>query len=167
MDVRRCNFAYKIGGAAILLFGLLPMMPVKESTAEESKPQHNKRSIISPISESRFTLRLTFDNGEVFEATQIEGEMIRIEKDGDTLGITPYRAAENSELKAKVFKVFPVRRFGSVVGEGVEELEEIGLEMRLSRVDSGNIGMYIEMVKVENVPKREVKKNPLTNRKTQ
>jgi hypothetical protein len=43
-----------------------------------------------PISDKRISLRLTFPEGQTMVATQLEGGMIRIEKDKAIFGLTPY-----------------------------------------------------------------------------
>lgn len=68
----------------------------------------SKRSITAPSAGSKVTLQLTFDTGAVFRVTQFEGALIRIERNGTTIGlIANIDTNHGNEVKADIYRGLP------------------------------------------------------------
>lgn len=80
-----------------------------------------------PSSDRLITFKLTLDNRAPVEVTQLEGGMIRIEKEGSwILGLTPYvRDSSTDEIAVKIFQISVITKENVAVGEGIVELQTL------------------------------------------
>jgi len=118
----------------VAVFGLISM---RTSAQDENNLQKQEDGSIAvakyeqaktiPISDRLITLDLTLDNHSPFEVTQLEGGLIRVEKEGAwTVGFTPYiRDANTGEIAVKVFQIYTIQRDNVAVGEGIVELQTL------------------------------------------
>jgi len=77
---------------------------------------------------SKVTLQLTFDNGMVFQVTQLEGELIRVERNNSRIGIVAHIDDNGNQVRADVFKGPP------------EGAREISIKGRIPDISSLEIG---------------------------
>jgi hypothetical protein len=96
------------------------------------KTSQRGRARTSPISDNMVTLKLTLSTGEVVTAVQREGGMVRIDKQGSIIGLTPkIRDKEDGTIDVAVFRISAIKGpSGAVVGEGMDLMER--LEVRRS-----------------------------------
>jgi hypothetical protein len=96
------------------------------------KTSQRGRARTLSTSDSMVTLKLTLSTGELVTAVQREGGMVRIDKQGSTIGLTPkIRDKDNGTIDVAVFRISAIRGpSGSVVGEGMDLLQR--LELRTS-----------------------------------
>src|ERR1700754_3903025 len=90
------------GFLIVSLFTALSAQEALEKSQDKSPatPQvpFSKQAQTRPISNSKITLKLTFD-GTRFDVTQHEGAIIRIERNGNVYGLVPYLAGDRVQIK--------------------------------------------------------------------
>lgn len=104
-------------------------------------------------SASKVTLQLTFDNGAVFKATQFEGEMIRVERNGSTIEIVPHVDIEHgNQVTATVLKVVHVEP-AITVEERITETSSIEISREASDLPIGDLGAKIAVIRIAYEPR--------------
>lgn len=89
-------------------------------------------------------LRLTFDDGHKASVTAAEGGMIKVEKDGEKLAITPYiRDQGSSRVELRVFRV--VQHAGA---ETLEAVDTLLIDRQLAKLDRGNLPLGLQVLDV-------------------
>ncbi len=82
----------------------------------------------TPISNTVVQLRFTFPDGQSKIVHQLEGALIRIEKDGQIYGFTPYiTTANNGQIACRVYRINTIQRNGQIIGEHIVEVSTISL----------------------------------------
>lgn len=118
----------------------------QKATADVSVP-YSRQATTTPISSTSIKLRLYFDTGRSYDATQCEGGMVRIEGKESVLGLSPYM--DGDEVKIKVYKVFRVRNNEGLVAEGLSEINEVFLTNKVPvRVGDEIWGLGVEAVNI-------------------
>ena len=80
-------------------------------------------------SRSKVTLQLTFDTGAVFRVTQFEGSLIRVERNGSTIGMIPHiDNGHGNQVTATLFEGFPL------------DVRDVSLLERIAKTSSFEIG---------------------------
>lgn len=154
------KFACSVFVPLALLTALCAQGATFQKAAMESPITYAKQGRDSPASnKSKISFRLTFDKGEVFEVTQLEGEVIRIEKDGSTVGITPYLEAD--QVKVKVVKEWSVKSQNKTFGDGVLELGIFEIGKEASEVTWGELGINVQLLHFKEVTDVRKKDNAL------
>jgi hypothetical protein len=119
----------------------------------------------SASSGSKVTLRLTFDAGKdtevVFKVTQFEGSIIRVERNGSTVGIVPHIDTERgNQVTAKILKLVPVDARDISVGERIAEISSFEIGREASDLPIADFGVRVEVIGIafEIRPPNERKK---------
>jgi hypothetical protein len=110
---------------------------------------YSKQAQTSPISSTRITLRLTEDDGEVAEVTQLEGGTIRVERlsDGVVTGLVPV-ITPDGEVQVRVFNIETIRHGNKPIGESMVELMSPVIGAPGERVKNMDYGFLVEVVNV-------------------
>ena len=85
-------------------------------------------------------LRLTFEAGDSANVTQIEGGMIKVERDGKKLEITPF-IRDQGQVELRVFQA--IQREGREVMEAVDTLR---VDKDLTRLNRGNLPFSVQVL---------------------
>ena len=94
----------------------------------------SKQASTIPTSDELITLKITLSDGQTLTATEREGGMIRIEKDGRIFGVTPHiHDKDNSVIKADIFRITTIKRGGTVVGESMAIVENVEVNKSFPR----------------------------------
>ena len=148
--MRRQGNLLTIIWSGFLILGLFVGLCAQERTPAnpltDTQVPLSKQARTMPVSKSKITLKLTFD-GEPFEVTQYEGATIRIERNGSTFGLAAY--LEGDSVKIKAFKMFTIKNGEEIIGEGVTELADSEVSVRLSKIINDDIGATIELLTVK------------------
>lgn len=92
-------------------------------------------------------LRLTFATGDSATVTQVEGGVIRVEKEGKKLSITPY-LRDHGQVELRVFQA--VQRQG---GETMEAVDTLMVDQRVTELKRGNLPFSVRVLNAEkNLP---------------
>ena len=88
-------------------------------------------------------LRFTFASGDSANVTQIEGDAIKVEKDGKKLTITPY-IREHGQIELRVFQA--VQRAGAEMMEAVDTLM---VDKNLTKLNRGDLPFSVQVIDSE------------------
>lgn len=138
----------KIAFAVLLVLGVLPTIYAERGglqNAQQSIPFSGRLKTV-PTSESRVKLRITFNDGAVFVVTQLEGATIRVERNGDTVGIIAHIDPEQKDrVTAEVFKVVPIEANGVRLGERIADLTSLNIDQGAVDVTKGDLSFKVEV----------------------
>jgi hypothetical protein len=134
-------FRRGLSSLAVLLFLFPPIAAYDSASSQNSEdpPESYKRyAKLEPISNRRITFQLRFQDGQVASATQLEGALIRVEstKDDTIMGLSPL-ISDDGKVQLKIFRVDPIRHRGSVIGEGLSEIDTLALYGEEARISNG------------------------------
>jgi hypothetical protein len=137
--------------SGLLATGLLATIYAQESTSQFKSGQglvvYSKSVRTVPESGSKVTLRLIFDNGAVFRVTQFEGAMIRIIRNGTTIGLAAHIDVDHwNQVSAKVFNVVPVAMKDVDRGESITEMGSFDIGREASELPNGDLGVKVEVL---------------------
>src|SRR5262249_41116912 len=116
----------------------------------QSMPQSELGSPTSPapivsIEQDRLTLKITFDNGAVFEVSQFEGKTTRIKVRGEVYAIACYKRVDH--LVARIFRPVIVRSHrGEILAETTEELGIVEVRGADTPINVGSLNIRVEVV---------------------
>ena len=85
-------------------------------------------------------LRFTFASGDTANVTQIEGDAIKVEKDGKKLTITPY-IRDHGQVELRVFQA--VQRGG---GEMMEAVDTLMVDKNLTKLNRGDLPFSVQVI---------------------
>jgi len=85
-------------------------------------------------------LRFTFASGDSANVTQVEGNAIKVEKDGKKLTITPY-IRDHGQIELRVFQA--VQRQG---GEVMEALDTLMVDKNLTKLNRGDLPFSVQVI---------------------
>ncbi len=142
----------KVSAAAAVVIALLASLYAVEqlsqkATADASIP-YSRQATTTPISSTSIKLRLYFDTGRSYDATQCEGGMVRVEGKESVLGLSPYM--DGNEVKIKVYKVFRVKNQEGLIAEGLSEINEVFLIDKVPvRIGDERWGLGVEVVNIQ------------------
>lgn len=88
-------------------------------------------------------LRLTFASGDSANVTQVEGNAIKVEKDGKKLTITPY-IRDHGQVELRVFQA--VQRSGA---EMMEALDTLMVDKSLTKLNRGDLPFSVQVLDAE------------------
>jgi hypothetical protein len=88
-------------------------------------------------------LGFTFAGGDSANVTEFDGGIIKVEKDGEKLTITPY-LREHSQVELRVFRA--VQREGK---EMMEALDTLLVDKNLTKLTRGNLRFSVQVLNAE------------------
>jgi len=88
-------------------------------------------------------LHFTFASGDSANVTQVEGNAIKVEKDGKKLTITPY-IRDHGQVELRVFQA--VQRAG---GEMMEALDTLMVDKSLTKLNRGDLPFSVQVIEAE------------------
>jgi len=75
---------------AVALSGIVYAQRISQKQSADNPVVYEEKFGTAAVSESKVKLRLTFDDGTVWTVTQFEGAMIKVKRNGITIGISPH-----------------------------------------------------------------------------
>lgn len=141
------------GFSALALSSVFVVVYAQQLSQKNSAPVVSSKHVgavsSAGSSNSKVTLRLTFDNGAIFTVTQYEGEMIRVERDGSAFGIATHIDTGHSyQVTAKILKVLPVTAPVSIADEGTVEISSVELGRKALELPVGELGVTAEVISI-------------------
>lgn len=115
----------------------------------------------SHSSRAKVTVQLTFDNGAVFTVTQFEGEMIRAETHGQTIGISTHIDSDRgNQVTADVFSGIPMDSRGLSIKNRRPDISLLDIGRRPLDLSVGTGSLKIELVGISyEVASRDERKS--------
>jgi len=152
----------RVSFSALTLFALLTVALLATVYAKQVAQKHSADDLViqskqvgvvpaSGASGAKVTLRLTFDAGKdtelVFKVTQFEGSVIRVERNGSTIGIVPHVNTERgNQVTAKIVKLDPFDPRDIPVGERITEINSFEIGREASDLPIGDLGFRVEVM---------------------
>ena len=151
---------------ALMLAGFIPILGAQhippQVAQQEETLRADEEAITIPISDKKITLVFTVDGRETIQATQLEGGLIRMEKEGgSTYGFTPY-IADDGTIAVRVFNIYKIVKKGKLLGEGIREVETLQANREsdetILRYADNDSSFTIQVKGVQKKPKENVSK---------
>jgi hypothetical protein len=139
----------------IAVLGLTAFSPAQEKSVPRSK-----QAITVPISDNVITLNITLNDGTPIQAGELEGGLIRIERDGRVFGLVPRIIdRERSVIGIDIFRITRIKRGDVTVGESIEQIETIDTNPSNARPTNVESQMSIQLksIKKRNLSMKEHK----------
>jgi hypothetical protein len=100
-------------------------------------------------SRSKVTLELTFDTGAVFRVSQYEGSLIRVERNGSTVGMIPHVDTRNgNQVTATILEGAPLNMRDVSLLERIAKTGSIELGRESSDLATGGLRVKVAIVAI-------------------
>lgn len=113
--------------------------------AQDILPYNNQAKAF-PTSDNFVELRIQLASGGLFQVSQRNGGMIRIEKDGTTVGLTPIVVDKSRGIVSVVIcEIIPLRNISNLVGESIIQGESFTLDKASPKSGIGKLAISVEL----------------------
>jgi hypothetical protein len=147
---KACRALGKMLTSGFLIIGLATALSAQENLPERSPGYHGTsrgvQSKIVAVTDSKVTLRFTFDNGVWFEVTQLEGETISLEKDGAKIGFVASVGEDGVSLTA--YDMLGVKDQERNLSEGNSLLSKFKVSRKAPQSLWPSLGLKIELLNI-------------------